>query len=113
MNELVLLLLLLLFRRFSSSVQENLFRGEGDLSDLIAINIERGRERGQPGYTTYRSLPLCELKRVASFNDLKKVAGFDPTDVANLKNVYDNVRDVDLFTGGETGLIIHVAFFTF
>ena len=101
LNEFMFLLWLLLFRRFSSSVQENLFRGEGDLSDLIAINLERGRERGQPGYTTYRNLQLCGLKRVASFDDLENVAGFDATDVANLKKVYENVRDIDLFTGGE------------
>ena len=88
-------------RRFSSSVQENLRRGEGDLSDLVSINIQRGRERGVPGYTKYRNLKLCGLSNVKSFDDLKNVAGFAEEDVENLRKVYDNVHDIDLFVGGK------------
>ena len=88
-------------RRFSSSVQENLRRGEGDLSDLVSINIQRGRERGLPGYTKYRNLQLCGLSNVKSFEDLKNVAGFQQEDVENLRKVYDNVHDIDLFVGGK------------
>lgn len=36
-----------------------------------------------------------------SFNDLTEKAGFKAEDVANLKKVYRNVRDIDLFVGGE------------
>ena len=88
-------------RRFSSSVQENLRRGEGDLSDLVSINIQRGRERGVPGYTKYRNLQLCGLSNVKSFDDLKNVADFDQDDLENLRKVYDNVHDIDLFVGGK------------
>ena len=88
-------------RRFSSSVQENLRRGEGDLSDLVSINIQRGRERGLPGYTKYRNLQLCGLSNVKSFDDLKNVAGFQQQDVENLRKVYDNIHDIDLFVGGK------------
>lgn len=88
-------------RRFSSSVQENLRRGEGDLSDLVSINIQRGRERGLPGYTKYRNLKLCGLSNVKSFDDLKNVASFAEKDVENLRKVYDNVHDIDLFVGGK------------
>ena len=89
------------FRRFSSSVQENLRRGEGDLSDLVAINIKRGRDRGAPGYIIYRNLKLCNLTEVKSFRDLEKQAGFYPKDVANLKKIYKGrIEDIDLFTGG-------------
>ena len=91
-------------RRFSSSVQENLRRGEGDLSDLVSINIQRGRERGVPGYTKYRNLQLCGLSNVKSFDDLKNVADFDQDDVENLRKVYDNVHDIDLFVGGKQSL---------
>ena len=94
-------MLLTCARRFSSSVQEHLRRGEGDLSDLVSINIQRGRERGLPGYTRYRNLPLCGLSNVRSFDDLKNVAGFDQKDVENLRKVYDNVHDIDLFVGGK------------
>ena len=89
------------YRRFSSSVQENLRRGEGDLSDLVAINIKRGRDRGAPGYIIYRNLKLCNLTEVKSFRDLEKKAGFYPKDVANLKKIYKGrIEDIDLFTGG-------------
>ena len=97
----LILYTVLFLRRFSSSVQEELRRGEGDLSDLVSINIQRGRERGVPGYTKYRNLKLCGLSKVKSFNDLTRKAGFKAEDVANLKKVYRNVRDIDLFVGGE------------
>ncbi|XP_073249801.1 myeloperoxidase-like [Porites lutea] len=86
--------------RFSSSVQENLRRGESDLSDLISINIQRGRERGIPGYTKYRNLRLCGLRKVRSFDDLVRIAGFALRDVANLRRIYRNVHDIDFFVGG-------------
>ena len=89
-------------RRFSSSVQENLRRGEGDLSDLISINIQRGRERGVSGYTKYRNLPLCGLPKVRSFEDLVQKAGFDRQDVTNLRNIYKDVRDIDFFVAGKS-----------
>lgn len=83
--------------RFSSSVQENLRRGEGDLSDLVAINIQRARERGVAGYTVYRK--FCNITpEIEEFEDLLR-AGFDPRDVENLEMVYENVEDIDVFTG--------------
>ena len=92
---------LLSFRKFSSSVQGNLSRGEGDLSDLVAINIRRAHDRGLPGYIRFRNLPRCRLRKVRTFEDLVTVASFDPTDVEKLKEVYEDVRDIDLFVGGE------------
>ena len=97
-------------RRFSSSVQENLRRGEGDLADLISINIQRSRERGVPGYTKYRNLRLCGLRKVRSFADLIRNAGFDPSDVANLRRIYKNVHDIDPFVGGELVISFHILF---
>ena len=82
-------------------MQENLRRGESDLSDLISINIQRGRERGVPGYTKYRNLRLCGLQKVRSFDDLERNAGFAPSDVANLREIYRNVHDIDFFVAGE------------
>ena len=94
-------ILFLPFRKFSSSVQENLFRGAGDLSDLVSINIQRGRERGIPGYTSYRNLKLCHLRKVNTFDDLVTVAGFSEEDKTNLQSQYESVHDIDLFTGGK------------
>ena len=87
-------------RRFSKSIQENLFRGPGDLSDLISINIQRSRERGVPSYVKFRNSKVCNLKvKISKFGDLKKV-GFSQKDIKNIKKVYENVLDIDLFTGG-------------
>ena len=97
-------------RRFSSSVQENLRRGEGDIADLISINIQRSRERGVSGYTKYRNLPLCGLRKVRSFNDLVRNAGFAPSDVANLRRIYRNVHDIDFFVAGELAISFHILF---
>lgn len=84
---------------FSKSIQENLFRGPGDLSDLISLNIQRGRERGVPSYTTYRN-KFCKITPIVnSFEDLKK-AGITQKDIDNLKSQYQSVNDVDLFVGG-------------
>ena len=81
-------------------MQENLFRGEGDLSDLIAINIQRGRERGVPSYTTYRNRSECKITpKVKTFDDLKN-AGFGQDDINKLRSQYQSVHDIDLFVGG-------------
>ena len=95
------------YRRFSSSVQENLSRGEGDTSDLIAINLRRGHDRGLPSYTSFRR--FCGLPLVRRFSDLVTVANFDEKVVARLQEVYKRVGDIDLFSGGKSGVTI--AFF--
>ena len=72
------------------------------MSDLISINIQRGRERGVSGYTKYRNLPLCGLPNVNSFQDLVRKANFDRKDVANLRKIYKNVHDIDFFVAGKS-----------
>ena len=53
---------------FSDDVTDNLF-DDGDFGlDLIAINMQRGRDHGIPGYVEYRS--VCGLGRAESFDDL-------------------------------------------
>ena len=81
-------------------MQHALRRGEGDRVDLASLNIQRGRDRGMPGYTTYRNLPLCNISRkVNSFDDLK-AAGFSEEIINNFKKVYNSVNDIELFPGG-------------
>ena len=83
-------------RSFAKAVQQELIRGPGDHSDLAAINIQRGRERGLPGYNTFRS--LCGLQKATSFDQFKTEIASAVVD--KMADVYKHPDDVDLFVGG-------------
>ncbi|XP_068679732.1 peroxidase mlt-7-like [Montipora foliosa] len=84
--------------RFSSSVQEQLIRGPGDMSDLVAINTQRSYGRGLPGYTAFRE--FCGLRPVNNFRQLVTRAGFTDESRRNLRRLFDSVHDIPLFSGG-------------
>jgi len=64
--------------------------------DLVALNLQRGRDHGLPGYNAFRE--LCGLKRVNNFNGF---ANLIPQQIVErLKLIYKDVDDVDLFIGG-------------
>ena len=63
--------------------------------DLVAFNIQRGRDHGLPGYNVYRE--VCGLEPLISFN--QTTADIKPQTLASLSNVYQHPDDVDLFTG--------------
>lgn len=66
--------------------------------DLIALNIQRGRDHGLQGYNNYRA--LCNLKRATTWEDLSREI---PTEVINrFKKIYASVDDIDLFPGAMT-----------
>lgn len=69
---------------------------EGGL-DLGAINIQRGRDHGVPGYAGYRSL-CAGIPPLHHFDQLEQV--MEPEAVKRLSIAYKNVSDVDLFVGG-------------
>ena len=64
--------------------------------DLVALNLQRGRDHGLPGYNAFRE--LCGLKRVKNFNGFADVM---PNQIVErLELIYEDVDDVDLFIGG-------------
>jgi len=69
-------------------------------SDLVARNIQRGRDHGLPSYTTYRQ--LCGLPTVSNWNQRPAEVTQDGWNA--VANVYGNNRngpqDIDLFVGG-------------
>jgi hypothetical protein len=63
--------------------------------DLVAINIQRGRDHGLASYTAWRQ--ACGLTSVNEFSQLEN----DWDDGASLliSNIYKSVNDVDIYTG--------------
>ena len=64
--------------------------------DLVALNIQRGRDHGLPGYNAFRE--LCGLQRVKTFDLLTDLIPVKL--VERLKLLYTHVDDIDLFVGG-------------
>ena len=64
--------------------------------DLVALNLQRGRDHGLQGYNAFRE--LCGFGRAQGFGDL---VDFIPVKIVErLKLIYEDVDDVDLFIGG-------------
>jgi peroxidase len=83
---------------FVDQLRNHLFEtrpGRGGL-DLVAINIQRGRDHGLPGYIRY--LDICSGKKISDWADLNPILGVES--VKRLKTIYRNPEDVDLYIGG-------------
>ncbi|KAG0415140.1 hypothetical protein HPB47_007693 [Ixodes persulcatus] len=79
-------------------VSQHLYRlrNESYGLDLIALNLQRGREHGLRPYVDY--LTYCTGHVVNSFDDLLR---YIPAKVVNQYiSLYEDVTDIDLFTGG-------------
>lgn len=63
--------------------------------DLVALNIQRGRDHGLPGYIEYRK--ICQVGRADSFDDL--ASNIPLKKIELLKRVYKSVDDIDLYIG--------------
>ncbi|XP_037085631.1 LOW QUALITY PROTEIN: uncharacterized protein LOC119106138 [Pollicipes pollicipes] len=80
-----------------SSVHQKLFMNNELFGlDLIAINIQRGRDHGIPTYTTM--LKACTGFIVSSWGDPHGL--IDSGTIDQLRSLYDDPGDVDLFIGG-------------
>ncbi|CAH1270774.1 PXDN [Branchiostoma lanceolatum] len=65
--------------------------------DLAALNIQRGRDHGLPGYNAWRV--KCGLPKANSFDDLAREIP-DVIARGKLENLYSHVDDIDVFVGG-------------
>ncbi|CAL2034956.1 unnamed protein product [Caenorhabditis brenneri] len=68
-------------------------RGTG--LDLIAINIQRGRDHGIPSYNHFRD--FCGFPRLTSFYSV--FSDIDQDGLTAIGKVYESPDDIDLFTG--------------
>ena len=82
---------------FTREITNHLFEKKTKFSglDLVALNIQRGRDHGLPGYNVYRE--VCGLHKLESF---KLIFSDIPSDrLARLSRVFSHPDDIDLFTG--------------
>lgn len=82
----------------TTEVTNHLFEKPGKFFgiDLAAINIQRGRDMGVPGYNHFRE--YCGLPRAKYFEDLTGV--FSNKTLLRLSQLYRHVDDIDLWTAG-------------
>ncbi|XP_026811700.1 chorion peroxidase isoform X4 [Rhopalosiphum maidis] len=69
-------------------------RGQCGL-DLVALNIQRGRDHGLPAYPRWRE--TCGFPRPRSFNDLE--GHVEPATLQRISKLYKSIDDLDLYTG--------------
>merc|ERR1719427_2156193 len=83
---------------FVSSIRDHLFEVSEAVGgmDLIALNIQRGRDHGIPGYVKY--LENCTNTRIQDWDDLVNFMESDNID--KLQKIYQNIEDIDIFVGG-------------
>ena len=86
-------------RHFSTDVSQHLFETTDDFGrpfhfDLVAINIQRGRDHGLPAYVKFRE--FCGLPPVKTWTEMRSVMSDEAVDA--FKQLYRFVDDVDLFS---------------
>lgn len=84
--------------QLSPEVTNRLFQPQGqDFGlDLMALNVQRGRDHGLPPYVAWRR--HCGLQPVRGFQDLEQFVG--PAASQALGKLYTSIEDVDLFPAG-------------
>ncbi|XP_046451982.1 peroxidase-like [Daphnia pulex] len=81
---------------YTSQLTNYLFKGSNPYGmDLVALNVQRGREHGIPDYNTVRA--FCGLPKASTFDDL--INEIDQATIDSLKNAYNSVDDIDLYIG--------------
>ena len=86
---------------FVDDIINHLFEGEDGGLDLPALNIQRGRDHGIPGYNEYRKrFEESGFRRADNWISLSSDGWISTDDVDHLREVYNSVDDIDLFVGG-------------
>ncbi|XP_077504345.1 salivary peroxidase/catechol oxidase-like [Amblyomma americanum] len=70
--------------------------GQGFGMDLVALNIQRGRDHGIPGYNDWRE--YCGMSRITDFSQLAEI--MTPESAQAFAQVYKSPDDIDLFPAG-------------
>jgi len=83
---------------FVDEIRNHLFEKSpnGGGLDLVALNIQRNRDHGLPGYNKYRE--ICMGSKANTWSDLR--SSILPEHIAHLQQMYRSVDDVDLYVGG-------------
>ncbi|CAL4123854.1 unnamed protein product [Meganyctiphanes norvegica] len=82
---------------FTEELTNKLFAGNRAFGmDLVALNIQRGRDHGLPDYNSWRK--ICGLPKVTTFQGFRDV--MDNSVIKQLESMYSSVDDVDIFIGG-------------
>jgi len=83
---------------FTEELTERLFQGNDSHGmDLVALNVQRGRDHGLPPYLEWRK--ICGLPRITSWQELAAVVE-KPNLVPRLQRLYGSIEEVDLYIGG-------------
>ena len=87
---------------FNEDVMNHLFEeGNNGGLDLTALNIQRGRDHGIPGYNRYRQICASgNYRAVDDFDGLSSDGYLSSDDIRKLRDAYDDVEDIDLFVAG-------------
>lgn len=83
---------------FAEAIARHLFArpGEHFTHDLLALNIQRGRDHGTPSYGTFRE--VCGLSKLKTWSDLNGI--MLPETISRFQKVYKDPNEIDLFAAG-------------
>lgn len=82
----------------NSELTEQLFRTAHAVAlDLAAMNVQRSRDHGLPGYTEYRK--FCNMTYVENFEDLRSEISNEEI-LIKLHELYGHPGNIDVFVGG-------------
>ncbi|KAL5233066.1 hypothetical protein ACI65C_000476 [Semiaphis heraclei] len=84
-------------RFFTKEITDHLFQGNLNFGlDLVALNVQRGRDHGLPPYNEWRQ--VCGYEKARNWNDLEEY--MDPQTITRLARLYGSVDEIDLYIGG-------------